>query len=309
MPRLALLFLLLACATTGPAPGFREGVTVERPTLPASELFNVCWREDAPAAVKLTFMPGDVMFESADNSTGRCVREIAQTYPWAGDRPSGELEVKPVQPSGWAVLAWVKLLAATRFGPERGLLDPAPLVAACLAQGQVRSGTSWAIRWDPALRVSALPAGVLTDQERCVEAVLGATAWPSSRAFTFSFSGAAPKPGGDVSFYYPKDGTAAPLDAQRVHDAIALVKPAVGVCWENALNRRAGIGGGRTVRITVGEDGSVAHVAVANNATDARGSAADYLLDRCLVGAVKGARFGPGAGDTAYSWVFGDRAG
>lgn len=307
--RLLPLLLVAGCATTGPTPGFREGVQVERPALPATELFNACWREEAPATVKLTFMPDDVIFESTDNSTGRCVREIAHTYPWDGDRPSGELEAKPVAPSGWAVLAWVKLLAPSRYGAERGLLDPAPLVAACLKQGGVRSGTAWAIRFQPSLTVMTLPAGALTDTERCVEAVLGATAWPSTRPFTMTFAGAGPPPNGDVSLYFVKDEGLAPLDPQRVHDALAMVKPAVGACWEAALNRRAGIGGGRTVRIAVAEDGSVKHVAIANNATEARATAADYLLDRCLVEAVKQARFGPGAGDTAYSWVFGDRAG
>lgn len=301
--------LSAACATTGAAPGFREGVTVERPALPASELFDVCWREGAPASVKLTFMPDDVMFESTDNSTGRCVREIAQTYPWGAERPSGELIVTPKAPGGWAVLAWVKLLSVTRFGPERGLLDPAPLVAACLQKGGVRSGTSWAIRWSPSLRVEVLPAGALTDTERCVEAVLGATAWPSTRAFTFSLPAGGPAPAGDVAFYFWSEHAVAPLEAQRAHDALALVKGGVGVCWEAALNRRAGLGGGRTVRITVGEDGAVSQVAVGPNQSNSPTSAADYLLDKCLVDTVKAARFGPGAGDTAYSWVFGDRAG
>jgi hypothetical protein len=294
--------LLASCATVE-ATGFREAA-VEKPALPASALLEVCWADDAPpdAKVKLSFLPNnEVLFEATDNATGRCMREIAQTYPWGAERPGGDLEVKPAHASGWAVLAYVKLLDASRFGPERGLLDPAPLAAAC---GPVRS--TFAIRNG---NVTVLPNGAVTDAERCVEALLGATAWPSSRAFTFDLTGKAPAAAGDVSFYFAPQKTVAPLEPQRVHDAIALVKPRIGTCWENALNRHAGLSGGRTVRISVAEDGSVESVTIAANASDARASAADYLLDKCLVEAVRSARFGPGAGDTAYSWVFGDRAG
>ncbi|MBL8952907.1 MAG: hypothetical protein JNK82_19170 [Myxococcaceae bacterium] len=304
----SMVVLVAACATTGPTAGFRE-VQVEKPALPAAELFNVCFKEDAVAPVKLMFMSGEVLFESQDNSAGRCMREIADMYPWGEGRPSGELVVKPAKPSGWAVLAWVKLLAPTRFGPERGLLDPAALVASCLTKGPARPGVAYAIRFDPALRVSVLPAGALTDGERCVEAVLGATAWPSTRPFTLEL-GTPPAGKGDVSHYFvASEKVVSPIDPQRVHDAMMLAKPLVAACWEAALNRRAGISGGRTVRISVDDSGAVTHVSMAANATDARSTAADYLLDLCLVQAVKSARFGPGAGDTAYSWVFGDRAG
>lgn len=283
---------------------------IEKPALPASALFDVCWPlAPAPdASVKLVFMSGEVLFESNDNSTGRCMREIADSYPWGNERPRGELVVTPRPATGWAVLAWVKLLSVTRFGPERGLLDPAPLVAGCLQKGG-RPGTFYAVRWGPSLSVTTMPAGAVTDTERCIEAVLGATAWPSTRSFSIEFPGTQTS-GADVSFYFaPEHGAVAPIDPQRAHDALALTKPAVANCWEAALNRRAGLSGGRTVRISVGEDGSVTHVAVAANASDARSTASDYLLDQCLVAAVKTARFGPGAGDTAYSWVFGDRAG
>jgi hypothetical protein len=282
---------------------------VERPQVPASALFDVCWREGAPVTVKLTFMPDDVIFESNDNSAGRCVREIASTYPWGTERPTGEVEVRLQQPSGWAVLAWVKLLSASRFGPERGLLDPAPYVAACLSAGAPRPATNYAIRWGTALSVAVLPAGAVTDTERCVEAVLGATAWPSTRPFTITFDGSPPAAAADTSFYFAPQAPVTPIDPQRVHDALALAKPAIGACWEAALSRRAGLWGGRTVRISVGDDGAVMRVSIASNASDSHATAADYLLDQCLVQAVKSARFGPGAGDTAYSWVFGDRAG
>lgn len=303
--------LVCGCATTGPAPGFREAA-VERPSLPATDLLAACWPQTiiAGASVKLVFMPSEVLFEATDNSTGRCMREVADTYPWGADRPSGELTLTPAQPSGWAVLAWVKLLAASRFAPERGLLDPAPYVAACLQKSSPRPGTQYAIRWGTSLSVNVLPAGAISDTERCIEAVLGATAWPGTRPFTVDFpaSGAVASTA-DVAFYFSRDAAVIPLDAQRVHDALALTRPAVAACWESALNRRAGLSGGRTVKISVGEDGAVTHVAIAANASDARATAADYLLDRCLVAAVKTARFGPGAGDTAFSWVFGDRAG
>jgi hypothetical protein len=298
-----VVVLMAACATA-PATGFREAV-VEKPSLPGSALLEVCWPDDAPPDAKVTlhFLANDeVLFEATDNSTGRCMREIAQTYPWGAERPSGDVELKPAHASGWAVLAYVKLLSASRFGPERGLLDPAPLVAAC----NPRPGATFAIR---GATVAVLPTGPVTDADRCVEAVLGATAWPSSRPFTFELNGKAPAAAGDVSLYFAPQKTLAPLEPQRVHDAIMLVKPRIGVCWESALNRRAGLSGGRTVRIAVAEDGSVESATIASNATDARASAADYLLDKCLIEAVRTARFGPGAGDTAYSWVFGDRAG
>jgi hypothetical protein len=303
MPR-SLALLLAACATA-PATGFREAA-VEKPSLPGSALLEVCWPDDAAPDAKVTlhFLANDeVLFEATDNSTGRCMREIAQTYPWGSERPSGDLELKPARASGWAVLAYVKLLSASRFGPERGVLDPAPLVAAC---GAPRPNVAFAIR---GATVTVLPTGAVTDAERCVEAVLGATAWPSSRPFTFDLSGKAPAASGDVAFYVTPQKTLTPMEPQRVHDAIMLVKPRIAVCWENALNRRAGLSGGRTVRISVAEDGSVESASIASNASDARSSAADYLLDKCLIEAVRAARFGPGAGDTAYSWVFGDRAG
>lgn len=299
-----MALLLLSCATA-PATGFREAV-VEKPLVPASALFEVCWPPDAApdGHVKLQFLPNnEVLFEATDNSTARCMREIAQTFPWGADRPSGDVEVKFAQPSGWAVLAYVKLLSASRFGPERGLLDPAPLAAGC---GAPRPGVMFAVRGSA---VTVLPNGAVTDSERCLEAVLGATAWPSARAYTFDFAGKAPPAAGDVSFYFAPQKPLVPMDPQRVHDALALTRPRVAVCWETALARRAGLSGGRTVRISVRDDGSVENVSIAANASDARATAADYLLDQCLVDAVRSVRFGPGAGDTAYSWVFGDRAG
>ncbi len=262
----------------------------------------------ADAKVKLTFLPpDDVVFEATrSNSTGRCMREIAAVYPWGDVRPTGDLELKPAQPTGWAVLAWVKLLSATRFGPERGILDPARLVSAC---GAPRPSAAFAIRFSPALTVDVLPTGAITDSERCIEAVLGATTWPSSRPFTFSLSGGGPAPEGDVSFYTTPQKPLTPMDPQRVHDSLALIKPRVGSCWEAALDRHAGLNGGRTVRISVADDGAVTNVSIAPNSSEAAASASDYLLDQCLVNAVRTAHFGPGAGDTAYSWVFGDRAG
>lgn len=138
---LPLCFLALGCRTQRVAAQggavFRD-VAVESPSVPASALYSVCWPQEASPTerVQLTWLDDDVVFEAqlgASNSTGRCLREIATTYPFA-TRPTGTLSLGPPrQPlDGWAVLAWVKLLSASRFGPERGLLDPSPLVRACL---------------------------------------------------------------------------------------------------------------------------------------------------------------------------------
>ena len=115
--------------------------TVKAPGVPAEALFELCWPDDATPTQRVslvTMANGDVVFEAqegASNSTARCIREIATTYP--GKRPAGEVKLGPAtkRPSGWVVLGYVQLLSPARFGPERGVLDPAPLVRACLSQG------------------------------------------------------------------------------------------------------------------------------------------------------------------------------
>ena len=74
---------------------------------------------------------------------------------------------------GWAVLAWVKLLSTSRFGADRGLLDPAPLVSACLSRaGPVRPSTRFLVRHTPGFEVRALPSA-LADSGR-----FSSSGWP-----------------------------------------------------------------------------------------------------------------------------------
>ena len=319
----ASVLVLGACATTAAQQGgakFLE-VQAERPALGAEALYGVCFEPGAVGSVALTFRAdGEVWFEARDgasNSTARCVREIAATYPHA-PRPVGEVLVPaPKAPaSGWAWLAWVKLLSAGRYGPERGLLDPAPLVASCLQQGAgLRTGATFRVDHVPALAVGVSAGGerleAVTDTERCVEAVLGATAWPSTRAATLDLQGpGAPAPHGDVAGYFLPAGLGTPLEPARVREAMAAAQPLVGQCWDQARQRRAGLAGGRTVRFRLDATGAVAHAAVAGNASNAPQTAADYLLDACLLRAVRQAVRIPGAdgGDSAYSWVFAERS-
>jgi hypothetical protein len=282
----------------------------------ADALYPVCWPAEAaaPQSVTLTFLDGDVVFEARDgasNSTGRCVREIASSFPFA-TRPSGAVVVKPPSEPvpGWDVLAWVKLLAPTRFGPERGVLDPAPLVRACLeAGGPVRAATRFEVSHTPSFSVH-VPGGALLDAERCIEAVLGSTAWPSTREFVLAFpsSARAPAPAGDVSFYVAaKTSPLGPLDPTAVRESLRLQQAAVGQCWESALRRRAGLGGGRTFRFRTDDTGRPVQVWVTGNVSDAP-TAADLLLDQCLSTVLKGAHVeGAGAGDGVYTWIFAAR--
>jgi hypothetical protein len=288
---------------------------VAAPTLDPAALFAVCWPQDALPSqrVTLTFDPGGVIFEAHDgasNSTGRCLRELATSVKWP-KQPS-TLEVRPPsQPiDGWAALAWVKLLSPSRFGPERGVTDPTGTVAACLARGgPLRPTTRFVVRHTPGFEVRVLPSA-LSDSERCVEAVLAATAWPSARELFFDFStpGGAPAPAGDVSLYVAPSGpsSGAALDPNMVKERVQAVSPAVGGCWEEALARRTTIGGGRTFRFRVGDDGFVTDAWVAATMSDGP-TAADLTLDRCLVRVLKGVHFAPQAGDGVYTWVFAAR--
>lgn len=312
----ALLLLLAACATPSASQGGArfEAVVPGALSVPPQALFAVCWPQDALPSqrVTLTFVGDDVVFEAKDgatNSTGRCAREIATTVKWPSPQKTLEL-APPEQPiDGWAVLAWVKLLSASRFGPERGLLDPAPLVSACVARaGALRPSARFMVRHTPGFEVRAIPSA-LADSERCVEAVLSATAWPSSRELFFQFVSAqnAPTPAGDVSAYVgPTTSTGAALDPLLVKDVIRLAGPKVAACWDAALTRRTTIGGGRTFRFSVDDTGAVARAWVASTMS-AGPTAADYLLDRCLADTLTGLHFPPAAGDGVYTWVFAAR--
>jgi|GEM_PF-1751599 hypothetical protein len=317
--QVALLFGLLsqACATPSASQGGArfEPVGPVRLSLPPEALFAVCWPQDALAAqrVVLTFLEGEVVFEAregASNSTGRCLREIASTVVWP-QRPTTLEVAPPVQPiDGWAALAWVKLLSSSRFGPERGVVDPAPLVAACVTRaGPLRPSTRFVVRHTPGFEVRPLPSAV-ADSERCVEAVLSATAWPSSRELFFEFSSAAhaPPAEGDVSAYVvpPGSSTGLALDPTLVKDVVRLAGPKVSACWDAALVRRTSIGGGRTFRFRVDDAGAVTHAWVASTMSEGP-TAADLLLDRCLRDTLRGLHFPPQAGDGVYTWVFATR--
>ncbi len=303
--------LLAACATPNAGQGGARFETRSvAPSLPAPALFAVCWPPNALPAerITLTFIKKDVLFEAkngATNSTGRCIREIATTWP----SPPATLEVAPPeQPiDGFAVLDWVTLLSATRFGPERGLLDPAPLVSACLLKaGPLRPSTRFMVRHTPGFEVRALPSS-LSDSERCVEAVLNATAWPSSRELFFQFTKGGATPAGDVSAYVaPITSTGIALDPLMVKETIKLAGPKVSACWDAALVRRTTIGGGRTFRFRVNDAGTVTNAWVAGTLSDGP-TASGYLFDRCLADTLTGLHFPPSAGDGLYTWVFASR--
>lgn len=313
---LPLCLLALGCRTQRVAAQggavFRD-VTAESPSLPALALYSVCWPQEASPTerVLLTWLDDDVVFEAqlgASNSTGRCLREIATTYPFA-TRPTGTLRLGPPrQPlDGWAVLAWVKLLSASRFGPERGLLDPSPLVRACLQHGELRSITRFVVRHVPGPEIRVIPS-VVSEAERCVEAVLGSTAWPSSRSVFFDFakSAGAGSPGVEVGLYYaPASSLGRALDPAVVKESMLAIRPRVAQCWDAAVVRRTGLGGARTFRFRVDDSGAVTHAWVTQGGEAL--VAADYLLDRCLEGALGSMRLPPTSGDGVYTWIFAAR--
>jgi hypothetical protein len=319
-PALAIL-CCVACApatlATQGGAGFKV-VDAGVPLVSVEKLFAVCWPQDALASqrVKLSWLGEDVIFEpsgGASNSTGRCLREIAVTVPRAS-RPAGVIEVAPpaAQPiDGWAVLAWVKLLSSTRFTAERGLLDPGPLVRACLERaGGLRPSTSFLVRHVPEPEIRVIPSAS-SEAERCVEAMLGATAWPSSRELFFELKGVAgappPAPLAEVEAYFsPGPASGGALDPSVVKDSIHLLQPKVALCWNTALSRRIAIQGSRTFRFRVDQAGAVARAWVAGSVAEGP-VAADVLLDRCLAAALKTAHFPPAAGDGIYSWVFASR--
>ncbi len=313
----ALFGLLAGCATPSVGLGGARFAGA-RPTslpAPAEALYAVCWPQDALSAqaVTLTFLEREVVFavaEGASNSTGRCLREIAASYPWPS-RPRGDVVVRPpAQPiDGWGALAWVELLSSDRYGPERGVRAPGPLVAQCLAKaGALRPGASFVVRHTPGFEVRAVPPA-LADAERCVEAVLAATAWPSTRELFFAFESrtGAPAPEGDVAAYVtPPASAGLALDPALVRDVVRLAGPKVATCWDEALRRRTAIGGGRTFRFRVDAGGDVTAAWVAGTLSDGP-TAADFVLDGCLAGVLRGLRFPPQAGEGVYTWVFASR--
>lgn len=319
MTRAALLLavtLISSCKTVdGPSgqggAGFRDVKPAAAET-PLQALYGVCWSPSASPAerIKLTPLPGgDVTFEAkngASNGTGWCLRELITSYP-AAQRPQAEVEVgPPAAPVDlWAALAWVKLLSPSRFGPERGLLDPAPLAAACLERGAVSEGTI-AVEQTPILAVRGLAS---LENERCLEAVLASTAWPAPKDLRLRLT-APPRtvvPFGDVAHYFAPDGAATGvLDAQVVRETMRSISPKIGACWNEALVRRAGLGGGRTFRLRTDDTGTLVAAWVSTGLTDGP-AAADAILDRCIAQALKGLRFPGTSGDGAYTWVFATR--
>ncbi|MFT3707648.1 MAG: hypothetical protein QM817_08265 [Archangium sp.] len=307
--------MLCACATPAGQGGAKFTET-PAPTLNPEALFAVCWPQDALPSQKvtLTFQSAtDVIFEAKDgasNSTARCMREIATSVKWP--KLPSTLDVSaPTQPiDGWAVMAWVKLLSPSRFGPERGVVDPGATVAACLNKiGPLRPASRFVVRHTPGFEVRAIPSA-LADSERCVEAVLNATAWPSARELFFEFASntGAPTPAGDVSVYTAPSGpsTGAALDPTMVKERLQTASPKVAACWDAALARRTTIGGGRTFRFRVGDDGFVSHAWVTATMSDGA-TASDLLLDGCLASALKTVHFPPQSGDGVYTWVFASR--
>lgn len=311
---LLIAIALSACAGNSASQGGAQFKTTspEAVTLSPEALFAVCWPQDALSSsrIALTFQGDDAIFEAregASNSTGRCIREIATSVSWK-NKPASLEVAPPSQPiDGWAALAWVKLLSSSRFGSERGLLDPAAFVAACITKlGAPSSSTAFIVRPGDSLRT--VPSA-LGDVERCIEAALGATAWPSSRELYFSFAGTrgAPAPKGDVTPYVsPNTSSGVALDPQNVHDALQRSSGKVAACWEAALARRGELKGARTVRFTV-DDSGVVKQAWFTNTTGQGASASDALLDACLHRVVIDTHFAPRAGDGFYTWVFATR--
>jgi hypothetical protein len=155
-----------------------------------------------------------------------------------------------------------------------------------------------------------------TDSERCIKGVLGSTVFPGTRNFELEFSdvsGApAAAPDAEVSPYFPPRGApsadvSGTIEPLAVSDVLSERLGPVTTCWEQALQRRSGLFGGRTFRLRVGAGGQVDFAHVVANRSDREDEAEDYLLDRCVAAALRTARFplvrGGGA-EVAYSFVF-----
>lgn len=333
--------LVAACRTAAPAAS--SSPVRESSGLPAERLMEACWEPGTPpqARVQLVFFTEDgalrqVSFEldgGASPAVGRCAREVALSYPWPEGAVPERLVLAPPEgrPSGWAQLAYVALLAEERAramagtgadGAE-GLREPGPLVHACLGRGGGQAERFRVRTYPTRVEVgvedgkgSVTYGAPRTRAQRCVVAVLGATAWPNRRGYELDFRRRddAPPPASPeaVAAYFPEDTTAPlpPLGAERVQEGMMRLRPAVSVCWEAALRRRPELHGGRSVQFVVNADGGVKSAAIVENSSDASEEASDYLLDRCLLGALGQQRFQPpgeGLVRASYSWVFAHR--
>lgn len=315
MRALVLATVVLAGCKTVEGPSGQGGAgfrapPADAPAVPMEAMFGLCWSPNAASIERIVLTPlpgGDVTFEAkngASNGTGWCVREIATSYP-ASMRPSAALELAPppAPVELWAALAWVKLLSGSRFGPERGLLDPAPLVAACLERGTVREGAI-AVDQTPVLAIRGLSPVI--DSERCVEAVLAATAWPAPKDLRLRLT-APPRSilaAGTVDHYFAPEGDAkGVLEAQTVKETMRGLSGKIGGCWNETLNRRAGVGGSRTFRLRTDDNGVLVAAWVSSGLSDGV-PIADALLDACIARTIAGARFPGTSGDGAYTWTF-----
>jgi len=310
-PLVWLAVLLAGCHTVDSAAQggaqFRE-VGVVQSSLPPEAMFAVCWPVASTGSVNLMFQPNDVMFDAHDgatNSTARCIREIATAVTWS-PRPTSLVVQAPSKPAaGFVVLAWVKLLSSTRYAAERGLVDPAPLVRACLSLGTPRASTRFEVSHDPGFAVRTIPAA-LSDSERCIEAVLSSATWPSTRGFSLAFDEVsfAPPAEGDVSFYAtPNTSSEGALEPVATREALSLKQAVISTCWAEARTRRAGLGGSKTFRFR-SKNGSVTNVWSTSNTSELTFPAVDYRFDACLASAVKSTRFGSASGDGVYTWLF-----
>jgi hypothetical protein len=305
---------LLCCKTTNAA---RQGGADFRTLAPTAiessfeSVAGVCFQTESTGSVTLDFADPNLTFsvkDGATNSVGRCAREIAAGYPFK-TRPVGTLVLAaPQQPlDGWAVLDWVKLQAGQRFSSERGDLNPATKIAACLSnpsgnealvQGSVMAG----LVFEPTLNV-ATP--LRSEASGCVTAVLASTAWPSPKNVRMLFS---PKPmpatENMLRYFRPSGDGLTPLNAEAVSAVVKAASAQVGACWNETLQRRGPLGGAKIFRFRVDANGKIQHVWLA----EPNGTPQDSILDRCLENVLKGLQFEAVAGEGLYTWNFASRS-
>ncbi len=325
-----LLLLASACATACASPGAVRGAVGSDAT-PA--VFDACWPEpeglDRKVTLQLAEGPPRSSFTTeggANNSVGRCAQEVAQKYPWPQGRP-GSVTLQPplVQPDGWTYLAYAALLApAPDPAKPAGLVNPGPLVRACLESGPYRPYLRYRVQPTPT-RVSGFivvesratqersreNVELQGSAERCVAAVLSAAQWPGSRSFELSFPSfedAPPSasPAGVAMYFRPVSDGAATPEGKIAKQAFAPHRRAMRACFSEVSRRRPGMGGVRTMKLQVAADGRVVSVGVLPN--DEGAELQDYLLDQCLAEVVQKARLSTGGpSELAYSWVFEQR--